>query len=213
MDWRKIAAEFGFSTPTDALTIFPGTVIVSVLEAIFNSFLLVAATEMGDKTQLLAFILASRFRNPWAVLSGIFVATVLNHFLAAIFGSFIASLVSPQVLKWILGGIFLVFAIWVLIPDKDDSEAGKSHYGAFWTTVITFFLAEMGDKTQLSTVALAAQYKDVWLVTTGTTLGMMFSDGLAVVFGEKLTQKIPLSWMRRFSAILFVGFGIAIILS
>lgn len=181
------------------------------MEAILNSFLLVAATEMGDKTQLLAFVLATRFRNPWAVLSGIFVATVLNHLLAASVGSWVSSVIPALFLKWILGGIFIAFAIWILIPDQDDSENSESKYGAFLTTLVTFFLAEMGDKTQLSTVALAAKYDNILIVTLGTTLGMMFSDGLAVVFGEKLTEKISMKYVRYFSSGLFVIFGLGII--
>ncbi len=181
------------------------------MEAILNSFLLVAATEMGDKTQLLAFVLATRFRNPWAVLSGIFVATILNHLLAASVGSWVASVIPALYMKWILGGIFIAFAIWILIPDKDDSEGSESKYGAFLTTLVTFFLAEMGDKTQLSTVALAAKYDNIVLVTIGTTLGMMFSDGLAVVFGEKLTEKISMKYVRYFSSALFIIFGLGII--
>lgn len=182
------------------------------MEAIFNSFLLVAATEMGDKTQLLAFVLASRFKNPVAVLAGIFVATVLNHLLAAFFGQWIATQISAQMLKWILAATFFAFAAWILIPDKDEEGPKDSKFGAFLTTVVTFFLAEMGDKTQLSTVALAANYSSVLLVTIGTTLGMMFSDGLAVLFGEKLTQKISMKWIRYFSATLFFGFGFFILL-
>lgn len=181
------------------------------MEAIFKSFLLVAATEMGDKTQLLAFILATRFKKPWAVMSGILVATILNHFLAAYFGQWISDQVSPQTLKWILASVFFGFAIWVLIPDKIDEEMKPSKYGAFLTTLVAFFFAEMGDKTQLSTVALAAQFDNLILVTVGTTLGMMFSDGLAVVFGEKLTQRIPMRAVHIFSAGLFVIFGIAVL--
>lgn len=182
------------------------------MEAIWKSFLLVAATEMGDKTQLLAFVLASRFKNPLAVLSGIFVATVLNHALAAAFGSWISQQISPSLLKWILGSIFIAFAAWILIPDIDDESEAQHRFGAFVTTLITFFLAEMGDKTQLSTVALAANYDSVVRVTLGTTLGMMFSDGLAVIFGERITQIVPMKWIRIFSAGLFVIFGLGIIL-
>lgn len=182
------------------------------MEILLKSFLLVAATEMGDKTQLLAFVLATRFKKPVAVLSGIFVATVLNHFLAAYFGSWISAQISPQTLKWILAAAFFGFAVWVLIPDKDDGEIKSSRWGAFGTTVIAFFLAEMGDKTQLSTVALAAQYDNLLLVTVGTTLGMMFSDGLAVVFGDKLAQKISMKYIRIFCASLFVLFGIGILI-
>lgn len=182
------------------------------MTAIINSFLLVAATEMGDKTQLLALVLAARFRKPWAVLSGIFVATILNHLLASVFGTWISEAIPQNWLKWILGSIFILFAAWILIPDKDEDLKKDEKFGAFLTTLIAFFLAEMGDKTQLSTVALAAKYDSIIRVTIGTTLGMMFSDGLAVVFGEKLTARIPLNWIRRVSAIMFVAFGLGIIL-
>jgi len=182
------------------------------MQIILNSFLLVAATEMGDKTQLLAFVLATRFRKPYAILSGIFVATVLNHLLAALFGSWVSTAIPEVWLKWILAGSFFAFAFWILIPDKEGGLSEESRYGAFFTTLVTFFLAEMGDKTQLSTVALAARYNSVSLVTVGTTLGMMFSDGLAVVFGESITQKIPMKWIRVFAAVLFVVFGIGLLL-
>ncbi|MEQ1664967.1 MAG: TMEM165/GDT1 family protein [Bdellovibrionales bacterium] len=181
------------------------------MPAILNSFLLVAATEMGDKTQLLAFVLATRFRNPWAVMSGIFVATILNHSLAAFFGSWVSEAIPQVYLKWILAATFIGFALWILIPDKDNGEDKNHSYGAFLTTLVTFFLAEMGDKTQLSTVMLAAKFDSVILVTIGTTLGMMFSDGLAVVFGEKITEKISMKWIRYISAFMFVAFGVGII--
>jgi Ca2+/H+ antiporter, TMEM165/GDT1 family len=181
------------------------------VEAVISSFLLVASTEFGDKTQLLAFVLATRFKKPWAVISGIFVATVLNHFLAASLGNWVAQQISPQTMKWILAGTFFAFAVWILIPDKDEGGGEGSKYGAFLTTVIAFFMAEMGDKTQLSTVALAAKYPSLLAVTVGTTMGMMFSDGLAVFFGEAITQKIPMKWIRIASAILFVVFGAIIV--
>ncbi len=183
------------------------------MSALINSFLLVAATEMGDKTQLLAFILTSRFKSPIAVLSGIFVATVLNHLLATVFGAWISQQVAPHVLKYVLAATFIGFAVWILFPDKHEEEKQSYRFGAFVTTVIAFFLAEMGDKTQLSTVALAARYNSVAMVTVGTTMGMMFSDGLAVILGERLTTKIPMKWIRIFSATLFVVFGVAIIAS
>ena len=182
------------------------------MEAIIQSFFLVAVTEMGDKTQLLAFVLATRFRNPWAVLAGIFTATVLNHLLATLFGSWIAQQFSPEVLKWALALTFIGFGAWVLIPDKDEEVQQSHRFGAFLTTTFLFFIAEMGDKTQLSTVALAAQHKEVLLVTIGTTMGMMFSDGLAVIFGEKLTQKISMKWIRVFCAVMFVAFGAVVLI-
>lgn len=181
------------------------------MEAVFNSFLLVALTEFGDKTQLLAFVLATRFRNPWAVLSGIFVATILNHSLAAFFGSVVSQYIPADTLKWILGLTFFAFAAWILVPDKDEEMQQHNRFGAFITTTIVFFLAEMGDKTQLSTVALAARYDNIIAVTFGTTMGMMFSDGLAVIFGEKVTEVISMKWVRRIAAISFVVFGVLII--
>lgn len=181
------------------------------MEILFNSFLLVAATEMGDKTQLLAFLLVARFRKPWVILGGIFVATVLNHLFAALVGGWISQLVSPLTLRWVLASIFLAFAIWVLIPDKEEEPKAKAHLGAFLTTLIAFFLAEMGDKTQLATVALAARYQNLALVTAGTTLGMMFSDGLAIFFGKKILKKISMKFVRWFSAGLFILFAVSLL--
>ncbi|NUN04624.1 MAG: TMEM165/GDT1 family protein [Bdellovibrio sp.] len=182
------------------------------MEAILNSFFLVAATEMGDKTQLLALVLATRFKKPWHVMAGIFVATVLNHALAAWLGNWISAQVPTHYMNWALAIIFFGFALWILIPDKDDSNTDNMRWGAFWTTTVLFFFAEIGDKTQLSTVALAAKYHDLFLVTFGTTLGMMFADGLAVVFGEKLTAKIPMRWIHYASSALYVAFGVGVLL-
>lgn len=183
------------------------------MEAIINSFLLVAATEMGDKTQLLALVLASRFKKPWTIMAGILTATVANHLFAAWAGSRISEYVPPGIMKWILGLSFFAFAIWMLIPDKDDSDEGMMKANPFLTTVVLFFVAEVGDKTQLATVALAAKYQNLWLVTFGTTLGMLFADGLAVFFGKKITERLPMRWIHIGSAIFYVIFGIAIIAS
>ena len=170
-----------------------------------QSFVLVALTEMGDKTQLLAFILASRYRKPWTIMAGIFTATVLNHLLAASVGSYLSTLIPAQTLHYILALIFIAFAVWILVPDKEDGDGHSNRFGPYLTTVISFFLAEMGDKTQLSTIALAARFNNLPLVTLGTTAGMMFSDGLAVFFGEKVTKIIPVKWIHRFAALLYVG--------
>ncbi len=178
------------------------------MEAIFNSFLLVSLSEMGDKTQLLAFILASRFKKPWAVFAGIFVATVANHLLAAGIGEWVSTLIPPLALKIGLAVIFFAFAFWILVPDQEDDSVKNYPYGAFLTTTVAFFIAEMGDKTQLATIALAARYHSIFLVTIGTTLGMMVTDGLAVFFGEKMSQRISMTWMHRIAAFLFVLFGI-----
>jgi putative Ca2+/H+ antiporter (TMEM165/GDT1 family) len=182
------------------------------METILNSFLLVAATEMGDKTQLLALMLATRYRKPWTIMAAILTATILNHFLAAVLGSWISTLISPEVMKWGLAIIFFAFAAWVLVPDKDETLSPQAKYGAFLTTLVLFFLAEMGDKTQLSTVALALKYDSILLVTIGTTLGMLFADGLAVFLGERLTKWISLRLMRFVTALLFVASGIAVLI-
>jgi putative Ca2+/H+ antiporter (TMEM165/GDT1 family) len=178
------------------------------MEAVVNSFLLVALSEMGDKTQILAFILASRFKKPWPVFWGILVATVANHLLASWAGDRISLLIPPLYLKVGLALTFFAFAIWVLIPDKQDDDQKPYRYGPFLTTVVVFFLAEMGDKTQLATVALAARYQDILSVTMGSTLGMMLSNGLAVFFGDKIATKINMTWMHRIAAVLFIAFGI-----
>lgn len=175
-----------------------------------QSFFLVAVTEMGDKTQLLAFVLATRFKSTFAILAGIFVATIANHSLAALVGQWVASSMPANFLKWILGALFIGFGAWVLIPDSETSSDKPPRFGAFLTTAVTFFIAEMGDKTQLSTVALAARFNDVGLVTLGTTAGMMLSDGLAVFMGRRLTDKIPLKAVRIFAALVFFAFGITI---
>lgn len=183
------------------------------MNIVLNSFLLVFASEMGDKTQLLALVLASRFKRPWTVMGGILAATLLNHALASCAGEWISSFVSPHMLKWILAAIFFIFAAWILIPDKDEEFKQPGHFGAFFTTAIVFFLAEMGDKTQLATLALGARYANVYLVTLGTTAGMLAADGLAVFCGKELTRKISMQWIRRIASAIFVLFGLGVLLS
>jgi putative Ca2+/H+ antiporter (TMEM165/GDT1 family) len=179
------------------------------LEAIIASFLLVAASEMGDKTQLLAFSLASKYRRPWVVMGGIFAATLLNHALASTVGTVVSEHVPPRVMAAILAATFIAFGFWTLRPDTLDGDAKPDRFGPFLTTTTLFFLAEMGDKTQLATVALAARFQSVLLVTTGTTLGMLASDGLAVFVGEKLAARVPMKWVRIGAATLFFTFGAA----
>jgi Ca2+/H+ antiporter, TMEM165/GDT1 family len=183
------------------------------LDAILNSFLLVVASEMGDKTQLLALVLATRFKKPWTIMAGILVATLLNHGLASWAGGWLSQQVSVEILKWILGGTFIAFAAWILIPDKDEDLKEGAKWGAFITTTVAFFFAEMGDKTQLATVALGAKFANTLLVTIGTTLGMLVADGLAVFLGERLTHKIPMKWIRYFAALLFLIFGVLILMA
>lgn len=184
------------------------------MEAVFQSFGLVLASEMGDKTQLLALILALRFKKPWTVMAGILVATLLNHGLATYVGRWVGGQVPADYLRYGLGVIFFVFALWILVPDKMDDDQNKEYdpSRAFWTTTVLFFLAEMGDKTQLATVALGAKFQMPIAVTVGTTLGMLGADGLAVVFGERLTQIVPMKMIRIGSSVLFALFGLAVVM-
>lgn len=179
------------------------------MEAILSSFGLVAISEMGDKTQLLAFSLAARFRRPWAVMAGILVATVFNHALASCFGQWVASQLSPPVMAWILCATFIGFGIWTLRPDTLEESSRDPRAGAWVTTATLFFLAEMGDKTQLATVALSAKFQSIFAVTVGTTAGMLLTDGLAVFLGERIAGKVQAKWIRFFSAVTFMAFGIA----
>ncbi len=168
---------------------------------------------MGDKTQLLAFSLAARFKRPTPILAGILVATLLNHGLAAALGSYVAGLVSAETLRMVLALTFFAFALWTLKPDKHDDKPGDPRWGAFVTTTVLFFFAEMGDKTQLATVALGARFADALFVTVGTTLGMMAADGLAVFVGHRLAHRLPMQWIRRAAALLFFIFGVLILAS
>lgn len=167
---------------------------------------------MGDKTQLLALVLAARFRQPWTIMAGVFLATLLNHGLASWAGGWASTLVTRQTLAWILGAIFLIFAAWILVPDKEEELKASTKWGAFLTTLVAFFLAEMGDKTQLATVALGAQYTGIMMVTLGTTLGMMGSNSLAIFFGEKFLKRVPMIWVRITASLIFVIFGVSILI-
>ena len=184
------------------------------MEALITSFGMVAIAEIGDKTQLLSFVLATRFRGrQWTIIAGIFVATIVNHLFAAFVGDWVAKSLDPDLLRWILGLSFLGFAAWALIPDTlDEARQDTSRHGAFLTTLVLFFLAEMGDKTQLATVALGAKYSNLALVTLGTTLGMMAANIPAVLVGDKLAQRFPLAKMRFVAAALFAIFGVLILL-
>lgn len=179
-----------------------------MIEAVFSSFMLVAASEMGDKTQLRAFSLAARFKKPWSVMAGIFVATILNHALASYAGQWISHVFNQTALEYALGASFIIFGFWTLMPDSLDDEKKHPTLDPFLTTAVLFFLAEMGDKTQFATIALGARFQSAWQVTIGTTLGMMVTDGLAVFLGETLAERIQMKWMRRFAAFLFFVFGL-----
>ena len=182
--------------------------------AIMQAFLiatgLVALAEIGDKTQLLAFMLAARFQRPVPIVLGIFVATVVNHAAAGALGSWLTGLIGPDVLRWILGLSFIAMAGWMLIPDKlDEDDAPKPGHGVFVTTVIAFFLAEMGDKTQIATVALAARFPADFLgVVAGTTAGMMLANVPAVLVGGKLAQKMPVKLVHTVAAVIFAVLGV-----
>jgi putative Ca2+/H+ antiporter (TMEM165/GDT1 family) len=183
------------------------------LEAFLISTGIVALAEIGDKTQLLAFILAAKFRKPWPIIWGILVATLANHGFAGAVGTWITTLLGPQLLRWILGASFIGMAIWTLIPDKfDEDEAKLARLGVFGTTLIAFFLAEMGDKTQIATVALAAQFKAFFAVVAGTTLGMMIANVPAVLLGDRIAHKMPVRLVHGIAAAIFAVLGIATLL-
>ena len=180
------------------------------MEAFLISTGIVALAEIGDKTQLLALLLAARFKKPWPIVWGIFVATVLNHAMAGALGAWITTAISPQTLRWILGGSFVAMAVWMLIPDKLDDSVDKKpvRFGVFGTTVVLFFLAEMGDKTQVATVILAARFDAYVAVVAGTTLGMMLANVPVVWLGERMTRLVPLRVVHIASAIVFLGLGL-----
>ena len=185
------------------------------MEAFFISTGIVALAEMGDKTQHLALVLDARFRKPWPIVAGIFVATLVNHALAGALGAWVTTQLGPDVLRWVLGVSFIGMAIWMLIPDKlDDDEGDKApRFGVFATTVVAFFLAEMGDKTQIATVMLAARYNAWALVVAGTTLGMMLANAPVVWLGERITRAVPLRAVHITSAVIFAGLGLWALLS
>ena len=179
------------------------------MEAFLVSTGIVALAEMGDKTQLLALVLAARFRKPWPILFGMLAATVANHAMAGALGAWVTTVLSAQTLRWILGASFLGLAVWMLIPDKLDNTAPQPppRFGVFVTTMVVFFLAEMGDKTQIATVMLAARFNDYFSVVAGTTLGMMLANGPVVWCGEKVTRLVPLRVVRLVSALFFAVLG------
>ncbi|OAN43976.1 hypothetical protein A6A04_08825 [Paramagnetospirillum marisnigri] len=179
------------------------------MEAVLLSLTVVAAAEIGDKTQLLALLLAAKYRKPVPVVAGIFVATILNHGIAAGIGVAVAQWLGPDWLRWIIGLSFIAMAAWTLVPDKMDEEPKMwERAGAFVATTVSFFLVEIGDKTQVATVALGARYGDLLAVTTGTTLGMLIADIPAVFVGNALAEKIPLGLVRVIAAAIFAILGV-----
>ena len=183
------------------------------MEAFFVSTGIVALAEIGDKTQLLAFILAARFRKPVPIILGILVATLLNHGLAGALGAWITTQLSPETLRYGLGISFPAMAAWIMVPDKiDDAEARLSRYGIFATTLVTFFLAEIGDKTQIATIMLAAQYSSLLAVVLGTTAGMMLANVPAVLLGDRIANALPTRWIHGVAAGIFAVLGVATLL-
>jgi putative Ca2+/H+ antiporter (TMEM165/GDT1 family) len=184
------------------------------LEAFLFSTGVVALAEIGDKTQLLAFILAARFRRPWPIVAGILAATIVNHALAGAAGAWLMALAGPVAMRWVLGVSFLAMAAWTLVPDHVDEGdvAPRSGRGVFLTTIVAFFLAEMGDKTQIATVALAAKYASTVAVVAGTTLGMMIANVPAVFLGDRLLRRMPVRLVHGVAAALFAVLGIATLL-
>lgn len=184
------------------------------MESLLVSTGVVALAEIGDKTQLLAFVLAARFKKPVPIILGILAATVINHGLAGALGAWITANISPEVLRWVLGASFIGMAIWTLIPDKIEEEETQvaQRFGIFGATFITFFLAEMGDKTQIATVAMAAHYSAPVMVVIGTTLGMLIADVPAVFAGDKLAHKIPMKLVHSIAAAVFALLGVATLL-
>ena len=185
------------------------------MEAFLISTGIVALAEIGDKTQLLALVLAAQFRKPVPIILGILVATLANHFMAGAAGAWVAAIVGPDAMRWILGLSFIAMAIWILVPDRlddDDQQDTTPRFGVFGTTVVAFFLLEMGDKTQIATVALAAKYSSLVAVVCGTTLGMMLANVPAVLLGEVAASRLPMHVVHRVAAAIFLALGVSVLL-
>lgn len=183
------------------------------MEAFFSSILGVSIAEIGDKTQLLALFLAARFAQKNAVVSGIFIATLLNHLVSAFVGVWLAEAISPETVKWVVGISFIAVGLWLLLPDKDENPDSRwLKYGAFGATVFLFFMAEIGDKTQIATVLLAAKYQELFMVVTGSVIGMMAANVPVVYLGEMLTKKIPAKKVRLAACVVFCALGVLTLL-
>jgi len=179
------------------------------MEAFLVSTGVVALGEMGDKTQLLALLLAARFKRPWPIMLGILVATLANHAAAGWLGAAVAQWLGPKWLRWVIGGSFLAMALWMLVPDEaGEAPSGEARFGVFGTTLVAFFLAEMGDKTQIATVALAARYDALWAVVAGTTLGMMIANVPAVLLGDRVAKAVPMRLVHAIGALIFAVLGV-----
>lgn len=183
------------------------------MEALLVSIGIVALAEIGDKTQLLTLVLAARYRKPWPIVAGIFVATLVNHAIAGAVGAWLTRVVGPDAMRWILGLSFLAMAAWMLVPDKLDGDAGASRKvgGVFVTTTVLFFLVEIGDKTQIATVALAARFDALAAVVMGTTIGMLAANAPVAFFGEALARKLPVRAVHRVAAAVFAALGLGVL--
>lgn len=185
------------------------------MEAFFTSAFSVALSELGDKTQLLAILLVCRFRKPIPIILGMIIATVANHLLAGYIGELIANWVSPQWIHWIVAASFFAVAIWMLVPDKidDGDETKKFNYGPFLTTLVLFFLAEIGDKTQIATMLMAAKYSSLWEVVSGSTLGVCLANIPVIFISNSQVERLPMNWIRRGSCLLFMVLGVLTLLN
>ncbi len=185
------------------------------MEALLVSIGIVALAEIGDKTQLLTLVLAARYRKPWPIVAGIFVATLVNHGIAGAVGAWLTAMIGPGAMRWILGISFIAMAIWMLVPDKLDDDTGSQRKlgGVFVSTAILFFFVEIGDKTQIATVALAARFDSLAAVVLGTTLGMMLANAPVAFFGEALARRLPVALVHRVAAAVFVALGLGVLLS
>ncbi|MDP2128997.1 MAG: TMEM165/GDT1 family protein [Pseudohongiella sp.] len=180
------------------------------MDAFLVSTGLVALAEMGDRTQLLAFLLAARYKKPAPIILAILLATLANHAFAGLLGTWLTTMMTPETLRWVLGISFLAMAVWMLKPDElDEAKAAVTRFGVFGTTFITFFIAEIGDKTQIATVALAAQYQNLFWVVVGTTLGMMIANVPAVYVGDRFAHKLPIGLIHKIAALIFAALGVA----
>lgn len=184
------------------------------MEALLVSIGIVALAEIGDKTQLLTLVLAARYKKPWPIIAGIFVATLLNHAIAGALGAWLMAVMGPDAMRWILGISFMAMALWMLIPDKLDDDAGASKKvgGVFLTTTILFFLVEIGDKTQVATVALAARFDSLVAVVMGTTIGMLLANAPVAVFGEGLAKRLPVRAVHIVTALIFAALGLGVLI-
>ena len=182
------------------------------MEALLVSIAIVALAEVGDKTQLLTLILATRYQRPWPIIAGIFVATLVNHAIAGALGAWLTNVIGPEAMRWILGASFIAMAAWMLLPDKLDDDAGASRKlgGIFVTTTILFFLVEIGDKTQIATVALAARFDSLVAVVMGTTAGMILANAPVAFFGDALAKRLPVRMVHIVAALVFAALGIGV---